>query len=270
VARLVLVPTPIGNLQDITLRALETLRGADVVAAEDTRHSRKLLTHFAIDKPLLRLDQHTILARAPAVLAEHGLVAFVTDAGTPGVSDPGAELVRLALDGGHAVEVLPGPTALIPALVLSGLPLARFAFEGFLPRKGKERRERLGAIAASPVTVAFYESSKRLLATLDDLILVCGEGRQASISRELSKRYETTLRGTLAELKAQFGGTEPKGEVVMVIAPVSQASELDFAAEAGHLAAEGLRGSQLRRALQDLGAPRNLAYELALSAEVNA
>lgn len=266
-ARLVLVPTPIGNLQDITLRALTTLRAADVVAAEDTRHSRKLLTHFAIDKPLVRLDQHTIAARAPAVLAGHGLVAFVTDAGTPGISDPGAELVKLALEEGHSVEVLPGPTALIPALVLSGLPLDRFAFEGFLPRKGKERRERLAAVAASSVTVALYESPNRVAATLSDLAEVCGGARQASLSRELSKRFETTLRGSLSELGAQVGG-DLKGEIVLVVAPADlTAQPRDFSAEARRLREEGLAGSELRQALQALGAPRNLAYELALRLE---
>lgn len=265
-ARLVLVPTPIGNLEDITLRALATLRQADVVAAEDTRHSGKLLAHFGIDKPLVRLDQHTIPARAPAVLAEHALVAFVTDAGTPGLSDPGADLVALALAGGHEVEVLPGPTALVPALVLSGLPLARFAFEGFLPRKGRERHERLVAIAESAVTVAFYESPKRLLATLGDLIAACGAARRASVSRELSKRFETTLRGSLGEIRAQLGDSEPKGEIVVVVAP-AEAVETDFAEMALRLTAGGLRGGALRRALQEAGAPRNLAYALALGAE---
>ena len=147
-AKVTLVPTPIGNLEDITLRALRVLREADVVAAEDTRHSGKLLAHFEIDKPLERLDAHTIAARAPALLERHAHIAFVTDAGTPGLSDPGTELVQLAVAGGHGLEVLPGPTALIPALVLSGLPLARFCFEGFLPRKGSARRERLAAIAS--------------------------------------------------------------------------------------------------------------------------
>lgn len=261
------MPTPIGNLQDITLRALDVLRQADVVAAEDTRHSGKLLSHFAIDKPLVRLDHHTILARGEAVLAEHGLVALVSDAGTPGISDPGAELVRLALARGDEVEVLPGPTALVPALVLSGLPLARFAFEGFLPRKGRERQERLRGIALSPVTVALYESPKRLLATLADLAKACGDERQASVSRELTKRFETTLRGTLRALIRGLDGNAPKGEIVVVVGPAAKgAEETDFALEARRLAGRGLCGSDLRRALQALGAPRNVAYELSLGA----
>lgn len=263
-ARLVLVPTPIGNLEDITLRALRVLREADIVAAEDTRRSRKLLAYFEITTPLVRLDAHTIRARGEAVLRDHEHVAFVSDAGTPGLSDPGAELVGIALARGDSIEVLPGPTALIPALVLSGLPLGRFAFEGFLPRKGRARRERLGTIAASERTVALYESPKRLAGTLEDLIAVCGPERRASVSRELSKLHETTYRGTLAELTHQLE-PEVKGEVVIVIGPTQRSGESpDFAVKARELAAEGLSGRELREALMALGAPRNVAYELSL------
>ena len=262
-AEVTLVPTPIGNLEDITLRALRVLREADVVAAEDTRHSGKLLAHFEISKPLERLDAHTITARAPALLEKYSRIAFVTDAGTPGLSDPGAELVQLALTGGHKLEVLPGPTALIPALVLSGLPLARFSYEGFLPRKGAARRERLETIAQSTQTAAFYESPKRLAATLDDLIGVCGETRFASVSRELTKRFETTYRGTLAEVRAQLGG-EVKGECVVVVGPRETPETVDFSGLAETLAESGLSGRALREALIQAGAPRNLAYELVL------
>jgi 16S rRNA (cytidine1402-2'-O)-methyltransferase len=164
--RLTLVPTPIGHLGDITVRALDVLRAADVIAAEDTRRSRTLLDRYAITTPLVRLDAHTIAARAPRLLREHAHVAFVTDAGTPGISDPGAELVRLALDLGAHVEALPGPTAFVPALVLSGLPVARFTFEGFLPRRGRDRRERLAEIARREPTTVLYESPHRLAATL--------------------------------------------------------------------------------------------------------
>ena len=262
-AKVTLVPTPIGNLEDITLRALRVLREADVVAAEDTRHSGKLLAHFEIDKPLERLDAHTITARAPALLERHAHIAFVTDAGTPGLSDPGTELVQLAVAGGHGLEVLPGPTALIPALVLSGLPLARFAYEGFLPRKGSARRERLAAIATSTQTVAFYESPKRLAATLDDLIAACGETRPASVSRELSKRFETTYRGTLAEVRAQLGG-EVKGECVVVVGPCEPVEAVDFSGLAEKLSESGLSGRALREALVEAGAPRNVAYKLSI------
>ena len=265
-AKLTLVPTPIGNLADITLRALEVLRAAAVVAAEDTRHSRKLLTHYDIDKPLVRLDAHTIADRGEGVLAQHAHVAFITDAGTPGISDPGVELVQLALQRGDSVEVLPGPTAFVPALVLSGLMTARFTFEGFLPRKGAARKVRLEAIAASDATSILYESPQRLVATLKDLSEVCGETRRASVSRELSKRFETTYRGTLAELLEELLQGEVRGEVVIVVAPAeSVAEETDFEVQARKFAAEGLAGRELRKALTAVGAPRNVAYDLSLN-----
>lgn len=264
-ARLTLVPTPIGNLEDISLRALKLLREADVVAAEDTRHSGKLLAHFQIDKKLERLDAHTILERGERVLANYERVAFITDAGTPGISDPGTDLIQMALKRGDTVEVLPGATALIPALVLSGLPLSRFGFEGFLPRKGKARRERLEVIAGSDRTLALYESPHRLLATLKDLAEVCGPERQASVSREISKLYEETVRGSLAELITRFEGQNVKGEIVLVIAPAPPTEETgDLSLRARQLAAEGLSGKTLRKALMALGASRNVAYELSL------
>lgn len=266
-----MVPTPIGNLQDITLRALDALKSADVVAAEDTRHSRKLLDHYGIDRPLVRLDANTIAERAGGVLDAYEQVAFITDAGTPGISDPGAELVGIALRRGYAVEALPGPTAFVPALVLSGLPLARFTFEGFLPRKGRARTERLMGIAESSATSVLYESPRRLAATLRQLAESCGDSRPASVSRELSKRFETTYRGSLAELAASFEGAEVKGEVVVVVAPAMPVDprerERDFRGEAAALAAHGLSGKELRRALMEQGVPRNLAYRLALAAE---
>lgn len=264
-AKLTLIPTPIGNLADITLRALETLKVVDAVAAEDTRHSGKLLAHFAIDKPLLRLDAHTISQRAPEVLAHYHHLGFVTDAGTPGISDPGAELVTLALARGDTVEVLPGPTALIPALVLSGLPTSRFTFEGFLPRKGGARGARLAEIAGSSATTILYESPQRLVATLQDLAEHCGATRRVSVSRELTKLHETTYRGTVAELLAQL--PQPiRGEVVIVIAPADSAppSEADFASAAAKLRREGLSPAEIRQALMRLGAPRNVAYALSL------
>ena len=271
--RLTLVPTPIGNLGDVTLRALEVLRRADVVAAEDTRRSRVLLDQHGITARLERLDAHTIPSRAPALLEEHAWVAYVTDAGTPGISDPGAELVRLALDAGVEVEVLPGATAFVPALVASGLPTARFTFEGFLPRKGSSRSRRLRDIAASHATSLLYESPHRLAETLRDLSAACGAGRAASVSRELSKLHEETVRGTLGELAARFTAEPARGEVVVVVGPRPHAEDeeeepalggltLEQAAE--RLAAAGVRGRLLRGALTALGAPRNVAYRAAL------
>ena len=267
-AHLVLVPTPIGNLEDITLRALRTLKEADVIAAEDTRHSRTLLNHFGIDKPLVRLDAHTVPVRGSAVLGDYERVAFITDAGTPGLSDPGVDLLAIALKRGDTVEVLPGPTALIPALVLSGLPLSSFTFVGFLPRKGAARREALAKIAGSDVTLAFYESPRRLVSTLEDLRDVCGETRQVSVSRELTKRFETTYRGALGEVHMQLSRGEVRGEVVVVVSPnLEPLQETNFAAKAKELAAEGLSGRDLRKALTTFGAPRNLAYELSLETD---
>lgn len=266
VKRLVLVPTPIGNLADMTQRAVAELRAADVVAAEDTRRSRVLLDHHGVTTRLERLDAHTIATRAPGLLEAHERVAFVTDAGSPGISDPGAELVRLALDMGVRVEALPGPTAFVPALVLSGLPTARFTFEGFLPRKGGERARRLEGVAAAEATSIIYESPRRLAATLADLAEACGPGRPASVSRELSKLHEETVRGTLAELVAAFGEGEVRGEIVIVVgpAPVTPAGN-DAERQAAALAGAGVGGRLLQSALVALGVPRNEAYRLAIA-----
>ncbi len=264
-SRLSLVPTPIGNLEDITRRALDVLRQADVVAAEDTRRSRVLLDHYAIATPLERLDAHTMEARAAALLERHEHVAYVTDAGTPGVSDPGAELLRRAVAMGIAVEALPGPTAFVPALVLSCLPVARFTFEGFLPRKGAERRRRLEAVAASTATTVLYEAPQRVAGTLRDLASACGEERAASVSRELTKRFETTVRGTLAALAQRYGTERARGEIVVVVGPAEPADAADEhrrVVEA--LVGAGVRGSTLRTALEALGVPRNDAYAAAL------
>jgi 16S rRNA (cytidine1402-2'-O)-methyltransferase len=294
--RLTLVPTPIGNLGDITVRALDVLRTVDLVAAEDTRRSRILLDRYAILTPLARLDAHTMAARAPRLLQEHGHVAFVTDAGTPGISDPGADLVRLALDLGVQVEALPGATAFVPALVLSGLAVDRFAFEGFLPRRGRHRRERLAAIAARDHASALYESPHRLAATLQDLAAGCGAERPAAVARELTKRFETVERGTLAALHDRFEAHAVRGEIVVVVAgreatshdatsacaaepgtiartasrsPVvsgagAAGAPEDPAALAEGLAAAGLVGRELLQALLDRGVARPLAYRLSV------
>ena len=267
-SRLVLVPTPIGNLEDITLRALDALRGADAVAAEDTRHSGLLLRRHGIDRPLVRLDAHTAEGRGPSLLARHATVAYVSDAGTPGISDPGAELVRLALAAGHEVEALPGATAFVPALVLSGLPTARFTFEGFLPRKGSARSRRLADIAGRPYASVLYESPRRLAASLRDLARACGTERAASVSRELSKRYEETVRGTVVELAERFEETPARGEVVVCVGPAEERVEdvpARAAATARALLGAGVRGRTLRDALRALGVPRNDAYRLALA-----
>lgn len=274
--RVTLVPTPIGNLADITARAVEVLRTADQLAAEDTRRSRVLLEHLGIHRPLERLDAHTMAQRAPALLAQHEWLAYLTDAGTPGISDPGADLVGLALAAGASVEVLPGATAFVPALVASGLPTARFTFEGFLPRTGSARKRRIKEIAAATATSIIYESPTRLAGTLADLAKACGQDRAASVSRELSKLYEETRRGTLAELHSHYAAGTVKGEIVVVVGPATVQDEDGAAAEpqaaalgleemAVRLAEAGVRGRLLRDALIKIGVPRNSAYRLALA-----
>ncbi len=261
--KLVLVPSPIGNLKDISLRAIEVLENSEIVAAEDTRHSKKLLNHYKIEKTLIRLDAHTIEKRAARIFEQNKDIAYLSDAGTPGISDPGSELVRIALKFDFEVEVLPGATAFVPALVLSGLDTSSFSFYGFLARKGTARRDRLEQIAKSPISSIIYESPKRVLKTLKDLIEHCSASRQASVSREISKRYETTVRGSLEEIYSSLSKTEARGEFVIVIAAY-QAEAIDYHLLAKDLKAQGLSGQDLQKALLANGAPRNLAYKLAL------
>jgi 16S rRNA (cytidine1402-2'-O)-methyltransferase len=260
-----LVPTPIGNLGDITLRALETLKNVDCIACEDTRHSGRLLQHFGIHKPLERLDAHTMLERAKYILGKYPRVAYISDAGSPGLSDPGAELVHIALELGIRIEALPGANALIPAMTLSGLPSGRFSFHGFLPRKGRERTERLEEISISQITSVIYESPHRLHDTLLELIKLCGATRQCAVARELSKLHEEIYRSTLEKTAQHFSG-EVKGEIVIILAPntVSLEPNLDYAQRALEFAQTGLRAKEIRAKLQQLGLERNAAYDLAL------
>lgn len=219
--KITLVPTPIGNLEDITLRALRTLREADLVAAEDTRTSGNLLRHYEISTRLVSLHMHNEHAAVPRLLdqiqREDLHVAVVTDAGTPGISDPGFLLVREALAREIPVETLPGATAFVPALVNSGLPCDAFCFEGFLPVK-KGRQTRLKALAAEDRTIVFYESPHKIQRTLADLAVALGADRCAALSRELTKLHEETQRGTLAELAAHYEKHPAKGEIVLVVA----------------------------------------------------
>ena len=216
---LYIVPTPIGNLEDITLRALRVLREADLILAEDTRTSTVLLRHHDIHRPLMshhKFNEHgTSKAVVERVLAGES-VALISDAGTPGVSDPGFYLVREALEAGVRVECLPGPTAVIPALVASGLPCDRFVFEGFLPQK-KGRTSRLDAMKEEIRTMVFYESPHRLVKLLEQAAAAFGEERRVSVARELTKLHETYVRGTLKEVIQHFTDNPPKGEIVVVI-----------------------------------------------------
>lgn len=246
---LVLVATPIGNLGDLSPRAVEALRDVDVIAAEDTRRTRALLTHAGVPagRRLRAVHGHNERAKAQSIVddVQRGLrVAYVTDAGMPGISDPGARLVRACVDAGLPVEVVPGPSAALAALVLSGLPTARFAFEGFLPRRGKERKERLAAIAADTRTTVLFEAPHRLRETIGDLAGTCGGDRDVAIARELTKLHEEVWRGSLARAQAHVNDVTPRGEHVIVVAPrdptTDAPDEDDLAREARALIDEGV------------------------------
>lgn len=216
---LYLVPTPIGNLEDMTFRAIRILKEADFILAEDTRTSAPLLKHFGIERKVFAHHQHNehkAVSEIIRFLSEGQTAALISDAGTPAISDPGFLLVREAIKHGIVVQCLPGATAFVPALVASGLPSDRFCFEGFLPVK-KGRQTRLKALAQETRTLVFYESPHRLLKTLQEFISVFGDERPASVSREISKVYEETVRGTLAELKVHFDTHIRKGEFVICV-----------------------------------------------------
>jgi len=219
-SKLFLVPTPIGNLRDITYRAVEVLTMVDLILAEDTRQARKLLNHYKIVTPLQShhmFNEHKTVEAITGRIAQGTTTALISDAGTPGISDPGFLLVRSCVAKGIPVETLPGPTALIPALLDSGLPCERFCFEGFLPAK-KGRKKRIADLTTEQRTMVFYESPYRLVRTLGDLALVFGLEREASVSRELTKVFEENIRGTLSSLSEHFKSTTPKGEIVIVVA----------------------------------------------------
>jgi 16S rRNA (cytidine1402-2'-O)-methyltransferase len=217
---LYIVPTPIGNLQDITIRALEVLKSVDLILAEDTRTSARLLNHYGITKPLSPYHQHNehqVLQHLVNQLLQGKVMALVSDAGTPGVSDPAFLLVRECIKVGINVQCLPGATAFVPALVNSGLPSNRFAFEGFLPLK-KGRQTLFKKLAEDERTLIFYESPVRLVRTLEDLIEYFGASRLCSVSRELSKMFEENVRGTLQEVCHHFKEKPAKGEIVIIVA----------------------------------------------------
>lgn len=269
---LILVATPIGNLGDLAPRAVEALRSADVVACEDTRHSRKLLDHAGIaPKRLLAVHAHNEAESAARLVAEMegGLtVAFITDAGTPGISDPGERLVAACVEAGIVVEVVPGPSAVIAALVLSGLATSRFCFEGFLPRKGRERTEALAALAAEPRTTVLYEAPHRLASTVADLAEACGGDRRIAIARELTKKFEDVWRGSLAEAVARAQTMEARGEHVLVVEGASEpppASEDDVDAAVRRRLDAGLsvRDASAEVAAT-LGIPKRVAYQAAV------
>jgi 16S rRNA (cytidine1402-2'-O)-methyltransferase len=222
---LYVVSTPIGNLSDISLRALETLRSVHLIAAEDTRHTRKLLSHYDIHKPLVSYHSHNLEQRGRELIEKLEVgesVALVTDAGTPGVSDPGALLIAGAIDRGLPVIVIPGATALIAALVASGLPTHPFAFLGFAPARGPGRRKFFASHASLPMTLVLYESPRRLARTLEDILTSWGD-RRIAVARELTKRHEEVFRGTVAGCREHFPA-EVKGELTLVVEGASEAT----------------------------------------------
>ena len=218
-AKLYIVPTPIGNLEDITLRAINVLKSVDFILAEDTRTSSHLKRHLGIEKPMLshhKFNEHATVGRGVESIAAGKDVALVSDAGTPGISDPGFLLVRRCVEVGIEVVTLPGPTARIPALVQSGFPCDRFCFEGFLPQK-KGRMKRLEELSSETRTVIFYESPYRVVKCLEQIAETFGTERRVAVVREITKKFEETVRGTVAEAIAHFKAHEPKGEFVIVV-----------------------------------------------------
>ena len=270
---LYLVATPIGNLEDITARALRILREADLVAAEDTRVTRKLLAHFDIHTPLTAYHEHSTGAKENLLLDKllaGTTIALVSDAGTPAVSDPGAELVAAAITAGIRVEPIPGACAAVAGLIGAGLPTGRFTFEGFLPRPRSDRRERLAEVAQETRTIILYEAPHRLRETLADLRKALGDDRPACVARELTKRFEEWIRGTLAEVDAHFEANDPRGECVIILAgrsgdditPVAEAPSTEMLAR--DALSRGLSPKDAARELSVLipGFSRNDAYAL--------
>lgn len=265
---LYLIATPIGNLEDISARALRLLGEVRLIAAEDTRQTRKLLSHFDIHTPLTSYHEHNKKTKLNFVLEEltKGDVGLVSDAGTPGLNDPGFEIVRAALDAGHDVSPVPGPSAPVAALVASGLPTDAFLYLGYLPRKASQRRRILKEIAGLPYTLVFLEAPHRLLASLEDLVAILGD-RQAAIARELTKMHEEIFRGSLPDAQEHFRESEPRGEFTLVIAPGGDQSELwaeahvRDAVHAGII--EGHSPSRLARQIaSQSGWPRREIYKM--------
>lgn len=270
---LYVVGTPIGNLEDMTFRAIATLKQVDVIAAEDTRHTAKLLNHFQIATPQVSYHDHNRLSRIPELMErlDRGKsIALVTDAGMPGISDPGYELVKACREAEVPVIPIPGATAAIAALSASGLPTDRFGFEGFLPAKGKERRDRLTALKAESRTLVFYEAPHRLVQTLQDFAVTFGGDRPLVLAREITKLHEDFWSGTVAGAIDHYGTQNPMGEYTIVLAgaPVQTIDLTDEAllAELKHLLEQGMSRSQASRELaQQTELPRRRIYQLALT-----
>lgn len=270
---LYLVPTPIGNLSDISDRCRETLANADFIAAEDTRVSLRLLNHLDIKKPLVSYYEHNKQTSGPRIverLLGGESCAIVTDAGSPAISDPGEDLVRLCAEAGVTVTAIPGPCAAVTALSISGLPTGRFTFEGFLSTNKKSRFAHLDSLRTEQRTMIFYEAPHKLTATLTDLVQVFGETRRISLCRELTKLHEEVLRMTLGEAVQYYRTTEPRGEYVLVVegaqeTPQAAATQDDAVARAQALIAQGYsKKDAVRQAAAETGFPRNALYDAIL------
>ena len=270
---LYLVPTPIGNLSDISPRCRQTLAEADFIAAEDTRVSLKLLNHLELKKSLVSYHEHNKAESGEKILARllaGETCALMTDAGSPAISDPGEDLVRLCAEHGVTVCAIPGPCALVTALSISGLPTGRFTFEGFLSVNKKSRQEHLTGLKDETRTMIFYEAPHKLLATLQDLSAAFGAERRISLCRELTKLHEEVVRTTLGEALIKYTETPPKGEFVLIVAGAPEtvkesASEGDAAARVAQLIAQGLsRKDAVRQTAAELGLPKNVVYDIAL------
>ena len=274
---LVLVATPIGNLGDISQRAIEALKAADIICCEDTRHSGKLLAHFGVTgKKLVVINEHTEYdAREEIVslVTSGSNVALITDAGTPGISDPGERLVVAVINAGGVVTAVPGPSALTMALVISGLPTSRFVFEGFLPRSGAERTERLAMATTESRTTVFYEAPHRLVKTLSDLTTACGAIRGVVLARELTKLHEEIWRGTLQDANMHVAKTEPRGEYVIILEPAKPPApptdEELLAAIRAEIAKGVSRKDSAARVSARFGVAKRTVYELALQVRDN-
>ncbi|MGM0396939.1 MAG: 16S rRNA (cytidine(1402)-2'-O)-methyltransferase [Bacillota bacterium] len=267
---LYICPTPIGNLDDITIRVLKTLREVDIIAAEDTRHTLRLLNHFEIKKPMTSYHEHNIREKGPQLIQkmnEGKSIALVSDAGMPGISDPGEDLIRLAILGGIQVVGLPGPSAAVLALVVSGLSTRRFAFEGFLPSKSTERKKALEGLKDEKRTILFYESPHRIQRSIEDILGVFGD-RKASLSRELTKHFEETIRGKLSEILKIAGERNLKGEMVLVIegAKEIEVEEIDIKKELQRLLEQGMTKKEaVKEVVKVHGLPRNEVYQESLN-----
>ena len=272
-AGLYVVATPIGNLADITLRALAVLARADVIYCEDTRHSRILLAHFAISRPTRAYHEHNAERERPRVLAELAAgrsVALISDAGTPLISDPGYKLVREAIAAGHLVTSLPGPSAILASLAAAGLATDAFLFAGFLPPKRKARQTRLAELKSVPATLVFFEAPPRLTESLGDIAAVLGD-REAAVARELTKLHEEVRRGTPAELAQWAASAAPKGEMVILVGPPLAEVVTDEAivARLQPLLAHASLSDAARTVAHELGVPRGRVYDLGLALKGN-